>query len=179
MNYYLLMDKESHMPTLTVLVGLPGSGKSTSIPDDFDGFVYSTDRYIEQCAKMNGMTYNEAFREFIDPATKTMNEQLEIAIRQKADVIWDQTNMSSKKRYGLLSRFPRSYYRLCVCRVPPRDDAEWIELNSRLLGREGKTIPPHVVESMADTYVEPTFSEGFDEVHLYDIYGNRLNESDS
>lgn len=170
------------MPTITVLVGLPGSGKSTSIPEDFDGFIYSTDRYIEQCAKMNGWTYNQAFQEFIGPATKTMNEQLEIAIKQRADVLWDQTNMSSKKRYGLLSRFPNSYARFCICRVPPRDDAEWAELNRRLLDRAantGKMIPPHVVEVMADTYVEPTFSEGFDVVRLYDIYGNRLNESDS
>lgn len=162
------------MPTLTVLVGLPGSGKSTSIPDDFDGFVYSTDRYIEQCAKMNGMTYNEAFREFIEPATKTMNEQLEIAIRQKADVIWDQTNMSAKKRRGILSRFPKTYRKVCVCRVPPRDSLEWAELDRRLLSREGKTIPHHIVKSMADAYVEPTLDEGFDEVHRYDIYGEAL-----
>ena len=170
------------MPTLTVLVGLPGSGKSTSIPEDFDGFVYSTDRFIEDAAKHFGITYNEAFSSNIKAATFAMDQQLSNAIVARSDVIWDQTNMSSKKRYGLLSRFPNSYYRLCICRVPPRDDAEWTELNRRLLDRAkhtGKTIPPHVVETMADTYVEPAVSEGFDEVRLYDIYGNSLNESDS
>ena len=162
------------MPTLTVLVGLPGSGKSTSIPEDFDGFIYSTDNYIEQCAKMNGWTYNQAFREFIEPATKTMNEQLEIAIRQKADVLWDQTNMSAKKRRGILSRFPKTYRKVCACRVPPLDSQAWNELRQRLLSREGKTIPLHIVETMADSYVEPTLDEGFDEVHLYDIYGTKF-----
>jgi predicted kinase len=162
------------MPTLTVLVGLPASGKSTSIPEDYDGFVYSTDRYIEQCAKMNGWTYNQAFKDFIGPATKTMDEQLAIAIRQRADVIWDQTNMSAKKRRGIISRFPNSYARFCICRVPPRDDDEWAELNRRTLSREGKIIPSHIIESMADTYVEPTREEGFDVVRLYDIYGNSL-----
>jgi predicted kinase len=165
------------MPTLTVLVGLPGSGKSTSIPEDFDGFVYSTDNYIEQCAKMNGWTYNEAFQEFIEPATKQMNEQLTIAIRQKSDVLWDQTNMSSKKRIGILSRFPKSYRKICICRVPPRDETEWKELNDRILHRanvSGKMIPQHIVERMADTYVEPTLDEGFDEVHLYNIYGRKI-----
>lgn len=162
------------MPTLTVLVGLPGSGKSTSIPEDFDGFVYSTDRYIEKSAALNGWTYNEAFQEFIDPATKHMNEQLELAIRQRADVIWDQTNMSSKKRRGIISRFPNSYARFCICRVPPRDDAEWAELNRRILSREGKFIPNHIVESMAKSYTEPTHEEGFGAVRLYDIYGNLL-----
>lgn len=162
------------MPTLTVLVGLPGSGKSTSIPEDFDGFIYSTDNYIEQCAKMNGWTYNEAFSEFIGPATKQMNEQVQLAIKQNSDVLWDQTNMSSKKRLGILSKFPKSYKKICVCRVPPRTDDEWLELGIRLGSREGKLIPHHIVEMMADSYVEPTISEGFDEVHLYDIYGSKL-----
>ena len=165
------------MPTLTVLVGLPGSGKSTSIPEDFDGFIYSTDNYIEQCAKMNGWTYKEAFQEFIEPATKTMNEQVEIAIRQKADVLWDQTNMSAKKRRGILSRFPKTYHKVCICRVPPQDEDEWAELNQRIVQRariNGKFIPPEVVERMADSYVEPTLEEGFDEVRLYDIYGRLL-----
>lgn len=160
------------MPTLTVLVGIPGSGKSTSIPKDFDGFVYSTDRYIEQCANMNGWTYNQVFKDFIGSATKTMDEQLAIAIRQRADVIWDQTNVAPKKRRGIISRFPNSYAKFCICRVPPRNDAEWAELNRRILSREGKIIPSHIIESMADSYVEPTLEEGFDAVYLHDIYGN-------
>jgi hypothetical protein len=35
-------------------------------------------------------------------------------------------------------------------------------------------IPSHVVEQMADTYVEPTLDEGFDEIQLYDIFGNEI-----
>lgn len=163
------------MPTLTLLVGLPASGKSTSIPEDFDGFVYSTDRYIELRAKTNGCTYNQAFQEFIGPATEHMNEQLDIAIRQRKDVIWDQTNMSAKKRRAALTRFPSSYRKICVCRVVPRDDAEWAELDRRILSREGKMIPHHIIKSMADSYVEPTTGEGFDEVHLYDIHGHELS----
>lgn len=170
------------MPTVTVLVGLPGSGKSTSIPEDFDGFIYSTDRFIEDAAKHFGTTYTQVFEDNIKSATTSMNGLLEVAIANRLDVIWDQTNMSSKKRYGLLSRFPKSYYRLCICRVPPRNDTEWAELKHRIVGRAqrtGKMVPMHIVETMADSYVEPTFKEGFDEVRLYDIYGNRLNESDS
>jgi len=171
------------MPTLYVMVGLPGSGKSTLLEfvdgPEFDDtpFVYSTDNYIERCAKMNRKSYNEVFQDFIKPATKHMNEMLILAIKQCADVYWDQTNMSSKKRIGILSRFPKTYRKVCICRVPPRSDEEWAELNSRILRRAehtGKMIPPHIVESMADTYVEPTLDEGFDEVYLYDIYGNKI-----
>jgi hypothetical protein len=49
-----------------------------------------------------------------------------------------------------------------------------MELNRRIASRKGKSIPSHIVESMTQSYVEPTLDEGFDEVHLYDIYGNKI-----
>ncbi len=159
------------MAMLTVLVGLPGSGKSTSIPEDFDGFVYSTDRFIEDAAKHFNSTYNEMFKDNIGNATKVMDGMLASAIAAGSDVIWDQTNMSAKKRRSILARFPSSYYKKCICRVPPLDSQDWNELHRRILSREGKTIPSHIIESMAGSYVEPTIDEGFDEIQLYDIHG--------
>lgn len=167
-------------PTVFVMVGLPGSGKSTYLnfiedPEFGDiPFVYSTDNYIEKCARMNNTSYDRAFPDFIEPATKYMNEMVAIAIKQGADVYWDQTNMSSKKRIGILSRFPKRYRKVCICRVPPRNAEEWKELDRRILERakiNGKMIPHQIIERMADSYVEPTLEEGFDEVRLYDIYG--------
>jgi predicted kinase len=169
------------MPNLTVLVGLPASGKSTylNFVDDLEFgdtvFVYSTDRYIEQASKLNGWSYNEGFNEFIRPATKQMDEQLKLALRQGVDIFWDQTNMGAKKRAKILSQVPDHYGRACVCFVPPRDASEWTELNHRLANRPGKTIPQHIIESMLDSYVQPTISEGFDEVRLYDIYGQQID----
>ena len=163
------------------MVGLPGSGKSTHLNFLNDAsyagpaeFVYSTDNYIEQIAYLNGWTYNQAFKKFIKPATKYMDEQVNLAFKQGYDVYWDQTNMSAKKRKGILSRVPSSYRKVCICRVPPRNDAEWKELDRRLLSREGKTIPQHIIQSMADSYIAPSLEEGFDEVQLYDIYGEKV-----
>jgi predicted kinase len=169
------------MNTIYVMVGLPGSGKSTYLNFLNDpeyggdgGFVYSTDNYIEGIAQSNGWTYNQVFKDFIKPATKHMDEQVNLVFKQGHDVFWDQTNMSIKKRASILSRVPKNYRKVCICRVPPRDAAEWKELDHRLLSREGKSIPHHIIESMADSYIEPSLEEGFDEVRLYDIYGKEL-----
>ena len=101
-------------PVCTVMVGLPASGKSTRVSDmtrmDPDLFVYSTDNYIEKCAKQNGQTYNEAFAEFIEPATKYMNEMLDVAIRSKQDIIWDQTNLGVGKRRKIINRMKHAGY---------------------------------------------------------------------
>lgn len=162
------------MPTLTVLVGLPASGKSTSIPEDFKGFVFSTDAYIEDAARHFGSTYNDMFADNIKAANQAMYGRLEAAIKKSSDIIWDQTNMAASKRKGILSRFPNTYRKVCICRVPPRNESEWAELKRRLLSREGKSIPPHIVQSMANSYTIPTLEEGFDEVHIHDIYGNAI-----
>jgi tRNA uridine 5-carbamoylmethylation protein Kti12 len=168
------------VPTLTVLVGLPGSGKSTylNFVDDpeFGGdvFVYSTDNYIEAQAKAVGKTYDDMFRDHINEATKHMNDVLSIAISASIDVYWDQTNMSSKKRKSILSKFPKNYRKECWCVRVPQTAEEWDELDRRLASRTGKTIPHHIVEAMADSYVEPTHDEGFDKITIVDLFGNKI-----
>jgi predicted kinase len=171
------------MPKVTVLVGLPGSGKSTFLnfvddPEFSDTvFVYSTDNYIEKVAKASNQTYNEAFKDNIEPATKAMNDHLELALQMKVDVYWDQTNMSPKKRKGMiLSKFPKSYIKECYCIAPPRTPEEWAELELRLGSREGKTIPQHIIESMADSYVEPELDEDFNYIKIVDLFGNVIKE---
>lgn len=152
---------------ITVMVGLPGSGKSTVIDQliiNHDCFIYSTDNYIEQAASDQGLTYNQVFKDQIDNATKSMNLQLQKAIDAKQNIIWDQTNMTPKKRKAILSKISKSYKKICVVLPPPQNDDEKNELNRRLNSRPGKTIPDNIIASMTASYVEPSLDEGFDEI---------------
>jgi GTPase SAR1 family protein len=57
----------SSSPQLILLVGLPGSGKSTFVNNyklKKHGIVASTDNILDQMAKDNGIFYNEAFKKF-------------------------------------------------------------------------------------------------------------------
>jgi predicted ABC-type ATPase len=173
------------MKTCYVMVGLPGLGKSTHLsflddPEFGDTvFVYSTDAEIEKRCSVNGWTYNEGFSEFIQPATKYMNEMLEIAMRQGIDVYWDQTNLTVKKRRLIINRMKKAGYRVeCISIVPP-EPGHFDDLKAwkyRLLNRPGKTIPDHIMTSMYQNYTEPTLGEGFDRLRTYSMYGHLLDE---
>lgn len=163
-------------PICYIMVGLPASGKSTRVQQmrniDSDVFVYSTDNYIEECAKLNGWSYDEAFGEFIEPATKHMNEMLDVVIKQRQDIIWDQTNLSVKKRSKIVKRMQQAGYNVfCECVLPPEKVDDITEWNHRLHNRAGKTIPENIITNMVKTYSIPTLDEGYDEISFYDIHG--------
>jgi predicted kinase len=171
------MNKMSE-PICTVMVGLPGLGKSTLIDGMYkpDAFIYSTDAEIERRCAFNGWTYNQGFAEFVEPATKYMNEQLEIAVRSRQDIVWDQTNLGAKKRAKIVNRMRNAGYRVeCECILFPAGDSQWEDWQHRMASRPGKTIPDSVIESMMDSFVKPTVDEGFDAVRYYDMYGNSIS----
>lgn len=164
-------------PVCTVMVGLPALGKSTFIEKLVtveDAWVYSTDQHIESCASQNGSSYDQAFPEFIGQATKKMNEMLSVAIRGRQNIVFDQTNLSAGKRQKIINRMKQAGYKVnCICLLPPEaghldDQKAWA---FRLKNRQGKTIPPHVILNMNESFVIPTLAEGFDGIRYYNMYG--------
>lgn len=173
----------TQLKTLTVFVGLPASGKSTrrsSLLGD-NTYVYSPDDLIDAYAIEQNSTYDAEFKNFVKIAHKRCDENLVDAIKNGNDIVWDQTNMSVKKRRSILNRFKKSdgYISHCVCFLPPYDMEQTVELARRLHAREGKHIPSFVMQTMRNSFVLPTMFEDFNQITYVDIYNNEVLYDDA
>jgi len=152
------------VPQLVMLCGIPTSGKTTYLVkylqetercDDYA--VLSTDSYIEREARRQGRAYNDAFDELIGEATKDMENNLRLALRDNLSIIWDQVNGTTKTRRRKLTKIPSRYERIAV----------WFHISleealRRNETRPGKVIPGSVLKRMFRTFMPPTEVEGFD-----------------
>lgn len=155
------------MPTVYMMIGLPGVGKSTWIDKKIEGknnfAIVSTDDFISELGKLYGMTYNEMYDDITYSfAEKMMYKIAKKMIDEKKDIYWDQTNLTVKTRKRKLGLFPKDYKRVYVVFDIPED-------HDKRLDRPGKIIPKHVLESMKNKYQEPSSNEGYDEI----IYLNK------
>lgn len=155
---------------IIVLIGLPGSGKSTlrdklmaaNVDDDF--VIISSDNEIESLCAAAGLTYQEGYKKFIGKATHIMKQNFREAVNNGRNIIWDQTNLTMKKRRGILSQLPKGYVKEAIS-----VEVTAAQLKERLDRREqetGKYIPPQAIKDMANRYVPPTKVEGFDKVTI-------------
>lgn len=152
------------MPKAYILVGVPGSGKSTWIakaPVDWNNTVVaSTDNYVEQEAKRQGKTYTEVFTDVMPAAVNHMAQTVVNAVKNKQDIIWDQTSTTRNTRAKKLRMLPNDYEVIAVVFSTPNER----ELQRRLGNRPGKTIPDEVIKDMISRWEEPTEAEGFDKI---------------
>ena len=150
------------MPRVYVLVGVPGSGKSTWIRNQDWALgltVVSTDAFVEDYARAQGKTYNEVFRDHMPTAVNLMTEQVVFAREHGHTIIWDQTSTTIKSRKKKFNMLPDYEHIAVVFRTPDSD-----ELARRLASRAGKSIPDHVMRSMINGWQEPSLEEGYLEI---------------
>ena len=152
-----------------ILVGPPGSGKSTWIEKEFQDecSVVSTDNIIQAVADDEGKTYNEVFSTFIKAAEPMMWSDFDIYVDGGYDpIVVDRTNMSIKSRarfFDRLKKFHKNHdYQIHAVVFPKPEDAEY----ERRLNRPGKTIPREVINSMLASFQMPTKEEGFTTVTI-------------
>lgn len=153
------------MPICYMLVGVPGSGKTTFINRNYYDIPYTnvepivtgTDLYIERIAEALELTYNEIFQDSFKLANKLFWDDIVTAGNAGDDIIIDRTNMSYSSRKRFFNALPGYCFEAIVFPVPQDHQAR---LDSRL----GKHIPEKVIKGMLANFQMPSMSEGFDAV---------------
>lgn len=146
-----------------MLIGVPGSGKSTWIKNyvsDYPTMIISSDKHIEKFAKIDGITYSEAFPKYAKKATELMYKDLDTALKMDFDIIWDQTNLTKKIRSNKLKNIPEGYIKEAIFFEVPDN------LEERLKTRVGKYIPDDVMVRMKNDLTIPTTDEGFSKITI-------------
>lgn len=153
------------MPKCTILVGVPGSGKSTWLFNQEyteDQYIASTDDIIEDIAFGFGMTYDEGFKDLISFAEKVMWKELADFAEDGERIYIDRTNLSVKSRKRFIDFLkPYGYEFDCVVFPLPGSDKLPVDEWKRRLDRPGKTIPQDALDRMTRVYEEPTKEEGY------------------
>ena len=166
------------MSILTMMVGLPASGKSywaekfmmERTIEGWGGYrFHSSDAILEAIAKDTGMTYDEVFKDNIKIADKLFWQELQASIDNQEKIIVDRTNLTVKSRKRIIDMAkPKGYFISAeVFQTHFYDNKKWKEF---LLAREGKTIAPHIIGSMMFNYEAPNYAEGIDSFMFHETY---------
>ena len=163
------------MAELIVMVGVPGSGKSTYIKQinkDSKYTVISLDDRIEDLARENELfnekghiDYNKAFKIYLKDANRLHMYSIKDAFDNEKDIIWDQTNMSVKSRRKIFSNLPKCYTDISAV-VFSLTDVEWKKRFHNRKQLTGKSVPMEVVEQMFRNFEMPTKEEGFTKIKV-------------
>ena len=146
------------MPQLSMMIGVSGAGKSSCVESIVDGdIILSTDRWLEEYAKLNDLTYNEAFQMKYKESEMALRQDLAFAIRHGQNIIWDQTNLTKKTRKRKLAMIPKEYRKVAILiNTPPEIIHE--------SNNSGRGLPNHVINDMIMRLEPPTEDEGFSKI---------------
>ena len=151
------------MPTLTTMVGIAGSGKTTiaaQIAASTGALIVSSDAIRgeiygdENCQKNPGRVFD------------ILHQRITKALRENFDVVYDATNLSCKRRMNFLKSIAHiECKKTCVVVVTTPEDIE-----ERMTQRERK-VPMEVVHKQLCQFQCPNYYEGWDKIEI--VYNSK------
>lgn len=158
-QFLILPKNPTH--TVTIMVGLPGSGKST-IAKTLNVPIISRDDIITNM--FPDKTYNEAYRHIRENEDQYMavsfkfEKELIKAAKEQKDIVIDMTMLSLSSRRSMMAKFPNAKFKAIVV-IPPLSIVK-----ERASKRPGKEMSDKVYEHMLPTFTMPVKEEGFEEI---------------
>ena len=148
------------MATLNIMIGIPGSGKSNyakkCLINDNTEYLSSDGIRIELYG-FEEQTHN-------DVVFETMKKRTLNALREDKDVIYDATNLSKKRRSGIISEACKlsAQINAYLCCTPINIILE------RNITRVERQLPWDKLVQMIQSIEPPMYYEGFDNIYLID-----------
>lgn len=149
------------MSKLIMMVGLPASGKSTyakKLADKENAIILASDELRKELfGNVNDTEHNnELFQELHRRAIQYLKEG--------KNVIYDATNINSRRRVGFLSQLPTNIKKECYYMNTSLD-----VITDNNYNRERK-VPIDVIKRMRKNLQVPMYHEGWDKINIIDKF---------
>lgn len=162
--------------TLYVLVGIPGSGKSTVAQElleelNHNYFAQNEGKKAVWISSDNiraELFGSASVQENPDKVFEIMRQRTVEALKNGCDVIYDACNINSKRRTNLLNLLKFTKCR-AVCVICATPYSECLRRNSR----RPSPVPEYAVNRMYQCWNTPYYHEGWDEIRLYYAEGTK------
>lgn len=148
-------------PVCFVMNGLAGAGKSTWARRTGMTMV-SSDAHIERMCRQEGVPYAEGFTRFYSEANKLMHEEVLELTSSGTPFVWDQTNLTKKKRRKIIAALREKYWAVAV--IIDSGVEECVRRRRADTRIDHKEVAEHIIRSMARDREEVTLDEGFDSI---------------
>ena len=168
MKKVLQCNHSGNKPEFIMLVGLPGSGKSTLIKRYKEYKVHSSDDIREE---LTGDINRQDINSLV---FKTLHNRVKEDLLNGQSVIYDATNLNRKRRKAFLQELNNiPCWKYCLLIATPFEVC--LERNSQ----RDRKVPYNVIERMYKNFDIPWYNEGWDNIWVEytddkhkDIYGD-------
>ena len=150
----MALDKTVVKPIFLMLVGLPGSGKSTYIEKYYSNYhVHSSDAIREE---LSGDANNQNINQQV---FSTLHRRVKEDLAAGYNVVYDATNISWKRRKAFLQELKNiNCHKECVLMATP------FELCVQRNNERDRVVPYFVIERMYKSFDIPWYNEGWDSI---------------
>ena len=155
----------NEVPKLEILIGLPGSGKSTYAIEKHKANRNSV--YLSSDNIREELYGNESVQGSPAEVFTLMQSRAIEALKNGIDVFYDATNLTRKDRSGILVATPRYVYKQATVVFAPYEMCV-----ERDVARE-RSVGKEVIDRMIRRFQPPFYDEGFD---LIDVHKNYSEE---
>lgn len=154
-------------PIFIMMVGLPGSGKSTiaqKLAEEYNANIHSSDAIREE---LSGDINNQDINDLV---FRTLHNRIKEDLRNGTNCIYDACNISYQRRMAFLQELKNTpCEKICLLMATP------YEICCEQNAKRDRTVPEHVIKRMYMSIDTPYWYEGWNDIWI--IYSDGADGS--